>query len=154
MLLTTTPRLARVTPVVAGAAVLLLAGCSSAPTTPRAPDSEVGGPSSSADPATPRPIEELVYGVTSDADVADSVTYLTSIEGEPAEETLTDEALPFNETVNLDGENELASIITLKAQGSPDSTTITCTITADGVLIAEETVTGQAPNVECAGSPE
>jgi hypothetical protein len=131
------------------AAILLLAGCSAPAVTAPAAD-----PADSAAPAEEAAASRtVVYEVTSDAGTAGNVTYLTFNNGGSGQEQATEAPLPFSKTIDLEDDGMFeSSIFSLTAQASADATTISCKITADGKVVAEQTSTGQYAVVSCSGS--
>ena len=87
----------------------------------------------------------LKYEVTSDSDAVTTVTYATFDDGSYGQEMATGAELPFVK------ELEVTQMFTLVAQASLDASTITCKISLDGEVIAEQTSTGPASVVTCTG---
>ncbi|GAA2224664.1 DUF4190 domain-containing protein [Herbiconiux moechotypicola] len=94
----------------------------------------------------------LVYeidGTGSDVDV----TYTTSVDGVQAVERETVRNLPFEAEfeVGVDGADRYASY-TITAVNGADGGDVTCRITLDGALIAEDTASGAYATASCTGS--
>ncbi len=94
----------------------------------------------------------LTYEVTSDAGSALNVTYATFDDGSYGQEIATDAKLPFVKKIEVSGDGAFSpQMFTLMAQGSMDASTITCKISLDGEVLAEQTSTGPASVVTCVG---
>ncbi|MGJ0204750.1 MmpS family transport accessory protein [Leucobacter sp. gxy201] len=104
---------------------------------------------------TPAPAEQekqstVLYEVTSDAATASSITYMTLDDGGTGQEMATDAAVPFSKEISVtQGGTFNPQMFTLSAMASQDATTITCKITHDGEVIAEQTSTGPLSMVTC-----
>ena len=99
---------------------------------------------------------EVVYTLESDAATV-SATYATLNNGNIGTSQDNNAAAPWTKTLQV--EDSFINSFSLTGQmnpvldGSrPDGTTITCRITVDGEVIAEQTSTGQYAAVSCAGS--
>lgn len=96
----------------------------------------------------------LVYEVTTDAGVISSVTYMTATAEGTGQEQATDAPGPFIKELDVPtGVFELA-VFSLVAQASADATTISCKITYEGEVVAEQTSAGAFSVVSCSGSSE
>ncbi len=120
-------------------------GASSAPLAPEASE-EIAEPEEGQDVVT------VVYEVTSDAPTAGNVTYLTASSSGTGQEQVTDAPLPFTETIEVPLEGGFDyQAFSLVAQTAQGGTTISCKITVDGEVVAEQTSTGEFSVVSCSG---
>jgi hypothetical protein len=99
---------------------------------------------------------EVVYTIESDAAQV-SATYSTLDGGNIGQSQDNAATPPWSKTVQV--ENSFINSFSLVGQmnpsldgSTPDGTTITCRITVDGEVIAEQTSTGQYAIVTCAAS--
>ncbi|MBO0982317.1 MmpS family transport accessory protein [Rathayibacter sp. SD072] len=98
---------------------------------------------------------KLQYEVTSDAATAGNITYLTYANGQSGQESATEAAVPFTKEIDVEANGAFDfSSFSLVAQASQDSTTISCKITYDGAVLAEQTSTGPFAVVSCNGTPQ
>ncbi|MFZ4893501.1 MmpS family transport accessory protein [Plantibacter sp. Mn2098] len=117
----------------------------------------LAGCSSTSKGATPAVEEKattntVTYEVTSDG-ATGSVTYMTFNNGGVGQEQANDAPLPFTKEIALEDEGAFAtSIFSLTAQAAEGATTISCKITANGEVVAEQTSTGEYAVVACSGS--
>ena len=129
----------------------VLTGCSSS----AAPKSDAGAVDVPVVEAETSTGNTVIYDVTSDAGTAGSIIYMTFKNGGAGQEQTTDAPLPFTNEVTLDdGGLFSSSIFSLVAAASAEATTISCKITANGEVIAEQTSTGAYAVVACSGSIE
>lgn len=97
----------------------------------------------------------LVYEVTSDAATVASVTYLTADSSGSSTQQDADVAAPWTTEFALDDSGMFDfSVFSLVAQADASATTVSCKITLDGEIIAEQTSTGQYAVVTCSGSSD
>jgi hypothetical protein len=100
-------------------------------------------------------VNTVIYDATSDAGTARSIICMTLNNGGAGQEQTIDAPLPFTNEVTLeDGGLFSSSIFSLVAAASAEATTISCKITANGDVIAEQTSTGAYAVVACSGSSE
>ncbi|NQX12278.1 DUF308 domain-containing protein [Microbacteriaceae bacterium VKM Ac-2855] len=129
-----------------------IASASSAPL-PEATTPAESAPTESA-PAQSSNTVKLQYEVTGDG-AASNITYSTFASGSSGTEQANDAGLPFTKELDLERGGAFDySIFSLVALGSADTTTISCKITYDGVVLSEQTSTGAYSAVTCTGSPE
>lgn len=93
---------------------------------------------------------DVVYSVTSDAASAATITYFTLNNGQSGQESANGAALPWTKELTLKqtGAFDFNSM-TLTAMSGADATTITCTITVNGVVKSTQTSTGAYAMVTC-----
>jgi hypothetical protein len=115
-----------------------------------------GGGSGSGDAGDASGTVEVVYTLESDAPSV-SATYSTLDGGNIGQQQNNEVPPPWSTTVEV--EDSFVQSFSLIGQMNPvldgsaaDGTTITCRITVDGEVIAEQTSTGQYAAVTCAGS--
>lgn len=94
----------------------------------------------------------LTYEVTSDAAVITSVTYMTATADGTGQEQATDTAAPFTKEQSVPTGIFEMGVFSLVAQATGDATTISCKITYEGEVIAEQTSTGAYSVVTCTGT--
>ena len=94
----------------------------------------------------------LTYEVTSDAAVISNVTYMTATADGSGQEQATDTASPFLKEQTVATDIFKMGIFSLVAQATGDATTISCKITYEGEVIAEQTSTGAYSVVTCSGT--
>ncbi|TFB85576.1 hypothetical protein E3O44_13350 [Cryobacterium algoricola] len=129
----------------------VLTGCSSI----AAPKSDAGAVDVPGAKAEASKGNTVIYEVTSDAGTAGSIRYMTFNSGGPGQEQTFDAPLPFTNEMTLeDGGLFSSSTFSLTAAASAEATTISCKITANGEVIAEQTSTGAYSVVACSGSSE
>ena len=98
---------------------------------------------------------EVVYTLESDAQQI-SATYTTLDGGNIGQSQANNTTAPWTQTLQV--EDSFIQSFSLVGQmspvfdGSADGTTITCRITVDGEVVAEQTSTGQYAIVTCASS--
>jgi hypothetical protein len=139
---------------VAAAALLTLVGCSSGAGAANAPANTTPASSSSTPTATPTKAADhtAVYEVTSDAATANNITYFTLTNGNSGQEQAQGAPLPWTKTITLASGFLSYNSMSLVAQATGDATTISCKITIDGVVKAEQTSTGAYSVVTCAAT--
>ena len=94
----------------------------------------------------------VVYEVTGDGATAGNITYMTLTGGNMGTEQANAAPLPFTKEVPLEDAGMFeASSFTLTAQADDSGTTISCKITVDGEVKAEQTSTGPYAVVSCSG---
>ncbi|MBN9209373.1 MAG: hypothetical protein J0H96_12005 [Microbacterium ginsengisoli] len=93
------------------------------------------------------------YEVTSDATIT-NVSYLTITANGSGQESATDAPAPFVKEITIPSSDTAFDYkgFTLVAQAGAGATTISCKITFDGQVIAEQTSTGQYSVVTCNGN--
>lgn len=95
----------------------------------------------------------VVYEVTGDGSTAANITYMTMTGGNMGTEQATAAPLPFTKEVPLeDGGMFDVSTYSLTAQADDSGTSISCKITVNGEVKAEQTSTGPYSVVSCTGS--
>ena len=99
---------------------------------------------------------EVVYSIESDAAQV-SATYATLDGGNLGQSQDNNAVAPWTKTLQV--EDSFINSFTLTGQmnpvldgSAPDGTTITCRITVDGEVVAEQTSTGQYAIVTCSAS--
>lgn len=94
----------------------------------------------------------IVYEVTGDGGPA-TVSYMTAEGGNASQQQDTAAALPWSTTVTVPeaGSYDYQGF-TLVAMAAGDATTITCRITVDGEVVAEQTSTGAYSIASCSAS--
>jgi len=93
------------------------------------------------------------YEVTSDATIT-TVSYLTITANGSGQESATDAPAPFVKEITIPSSDTAFDYkgFTLVAQAGAGATTISCKITFDGQVIAEQTSSGQYSVVTCNGN--
>lgn len=138
--------------VVGAFAALALTGCSATSSTgaANAPASSTPAPATS----TPAPAgRSVTYDVTGDGGAASNVSYSTFSGGGGGTESAANAVLPFQKVVPISDANLLStSVFSLVGQAGPSGTTISCKITVDGKVIAQQTSTGAYAVVTCSGT--
>lgn len=147
---------------VAAIAVFGLSACTINVPTPTEQKTKSSSTKSSAEEETPASAEEtpastgknkestVVYEVSSDASTASSITYMTFDDGGSGQEMATDAAVPFAKEISVTrGGTFNPQMFTLSAMASQDASTISCKITLDGEVIAEQTSSGPFSMVSC-----
>lgn len=106
----------------------------------------------------PSPAEEAVtgtvlYQVESDGAAATSITYSTMDNGNIGQSQANGAPVPFATEVAVEGEGQMFAMnsYSLIAQADETATTITCRITVNGEVRAEQTSTGAFAVVTCTG---
>ncbi|MHA7987805.1 MmpS family transport accessory protein [Rathayibacter sp. CAU 1779] len=104
-------------------------------------------PSASASASTDL---DVVYSVTSDGATAQTISYFTLNNGQSGQESANGAALPWSKELTLKQTGVFDySSMTLSAMAGSDATTITCTITVNGVVKSTQTSTGAYALVMC-----
>ncbi len=100
-------------------------------------------------PPEPAPGEStIVYSV--DGTGTASVNYMTVQAGTVVQESLSGTTLPFTKSMTVaDGGVSASTALTLVAVGNETPGTLSCTITEDGTVVAEQTATGAFAAVTC-----
>lgn len=125
-----------------------LAGCSSSGGGPAIDKSTPGTPSPSASMG-----HQAVYAVTSEgAATANNISYFSIANGQSGQEQANGAALPWSKTVDLGSGPFNFSSLSLTAQAAQGATSISCTITIDGKVKAQQTSTGPFAVVSCSAS--
>lgn len=89
----------------------------------------------------------VIYRVTSDAGTARAIDYLSiNGDGTGAHEQLRDVALPWSAVIDRKGNWPL---FLMDASGADGSTTISCSITVDGKVVAQKTSTSASAVIAC-----
>lgn len=118
--------------------------------------SAAGAPAESAAPAESGEAaagSTVLYEVESDAATSQSISYATVDDGNFGQEQANGAELPWSNEVEITGGGEFDfNSFSLTAQAAQGATTITCRITVDGEVIAEQTSTGEFAVVTCSGS--
>jgi len=97
----------------------------------------------------------LVYEVTSDGATVANVTYLTADSSGSSTQQATDVAAPWKTEFAVDSSGMFNfSVFSLVAQADQSASTVSCKITFNGEVIAEQTSTGQFAIVTCSGSTD
>jgi len=93
----------------------------------------------------------VVYEVTAEGSAtAGTISYTTVDDGSVGQEQATDAALPFTKEIALKGAGAFSyGSYTIVAQAAAGSTSISCKITVDGEVVAEQTSTGEYAVVTC-----
>jgi len=94
----------------------------------------------------------LTYEVSSDAAVITNVTYMTATADGTGQEQASETAAPFSKELSVPTDVFKMGIFSLVAQATGDATTISCRITYEGEIIAEQTSTGAYSVVTCSGT--
>lgn len=95
----------------------------------------------------------VLYEVTGTA-AASSITYSTFTDGNSGSEQATDQPLPFSKefTIKAGGDFDYASFSIFAMNGMDDTGDISCKITVDGEVVAEQTATGEYASASCYAS--
>ncbi|MCU1584337.1 MAG: hypothetical protein JWM49_893 [Microbacteriaceae bacterium] len=94
----------------------------------------------------------LVYDITGDSSDA-TVSYSTYTDGKSGTAESTGQTLPFTKTLDVkQGGTFSFNSFLLTGSNGATGTTISCKITLDGKVIAEQTSTGQYTTVSCSGT--
>jgi len=102
---------------------------------------------SSASTAASHTVE---YQVTSDASTANNITYYTFSNGQGGSEQANGAPLPWSKQITVKGGGLFDfNSLNITAMAAADATTITCTITEDGVVKSTQTSTGAYAVVTC-----
>lgn len=146
-------------------ALLVLTGCSwtdtvPVPVVPQSPVPQPEVPESSAprpeapespppERSAPSPHEStVVYSVEGTGTA--SVTYVAVQGGSVVQQSTSGTPLPFTKTMTVSGrDSAVAAVLTLIAVGTAETDTLSCTITRDGEVVAEQASTGPFAAVTC-----
>ena len=91
----------------------------------------------------------MTYSVTGNG--APSISYTTMQNGDVGQESANEAVLPFSKTLTVTDGGALGfTAMTIVAIGDETTTTITCTITQDDIVISSQTSTGPYASVSCA----
>ncbi|MGK9147721.1 MmpS family protein [Plantibacter flavus] len=95
----------------------------------------------------------VLYEVTG-ASTASSITYATFTDGNSGTEQANDQVLPFTKelTIKAGGAFDYSSFYLLAMNGADDAGDISCKITVDGQVVAEQTSTGAYASASCSAS--
>ncbi|QHC65726.1 hypothetical protein GSU68_03415 [Rathayibacter sp. VKM Ac-2759] len=102
--------------------------------------------------ATDGPTVPLVYEVTG-AGTDATVVYATFDDADPGVEQATGVALPFTEELEAQTGAAFQAFTLTATNGADDEGDITCRITLDGTVIAEQTSTGAFATALCTATP-
>lgn len=94
-------------------------------------------------------VVNIHYSVTSDGQTADIIDTDMS-NGQLGQSSANGTPVPYNKDVQITG---LFKTVDLMATADQNATTITCTITADGKVVATRTGTGPMAIVDCSYTP-
>jgi hypothetical protein len=93
----------------------------------------------------------IIYQVTGDGTA--TINYSTYSNGTSGSESATGQTLPFEKDVTAKtGGSFSFNSFTLSAIGDADTTTVTCTITANGKVVSTQTSTGPFSSVSCSAT--
>lgn len=150
------PRGTSIAGIILGVLSLIIAGVVTALTASfvQAVDDELNGQGSSTSASGEATAGSVVlYEVESDAATAGSISYATLDDGNFGQEQANGAELPWSNEVEISepGEFDFNSF-TLTAQSAEGATEITCRITIDGEVVAEQTSTGDFAVVTCSTS--
>jgi Mycobacterium membrane protein len=139
---------------------------SAEPESPTPPSSSPTPPATSPAPATPMPTSPapqvpapgppsngstVVYSVEGTGTA--SISHMTVQGGSVVQESASGTILPFSKTLTITGSGGAASaVLTLIAAGNQDTATLSCTITRDGEVVAEQTSAGPFATVTCSST--
>lgn len=105
----------------------------------------------SSAPSTPG--HTIEYQVTSDAPTANNITYYTFSNGQGGSEQANGAPVPWSKQFTVKGGGLFDfNSLNITAMATADATTITCTITEDGVVKSTQTSTGAYAMVTCNAS--
>jgi hypothetical protein len=95
----------------------------------------------------------VVYEVNGTATDA-SIVYSTYTAGTNGSEQVTGQALPFIKelTVEAGGDTDFTAFSLIATNGAEDTGSVSCKITVDGDVVAEQTSTGAYASVSCSAS--
>lgn len=95
----------------------------------------------------------VLYEVTGTS-AASSITYSTYSDGNSGTEQANDQPLPFSKefTIKAGGTFDYSSFYLLAMNGMDDTGDISCKITVDGKVVAEQTSTGEYASASCTAS--
>ena len=94
----------------------------------------------------------VTYEVKASGGGISNVTYFTVADGQSGIQQATDVGRTFSKTLNLPSSMFDFQIFSLSGQGDENTNSISCTITVDGKVIANQTSTGAFSVVMCSGS--
>jgi uncharacterized membrane protein len=94
----------------------------------------------------------VTYKVNASGGGISNVTYLTVADGQSGMQQATDVGKSFSKTLSLPSSLFDFQIFSLSGQGDENTNSISCTITVDGKVIADQTSTGAFSVVMCSGS--
>ena len=103
--------------------------------------------------ATSGPPQELVYEVTG-AGTSTSIFYTTLDGTNSGVEQVAGQPLPFTEEQQVDSGAAFQAFSVTATNGANDEGDITCRITLDGEVLAEETGTGAFGSAVCVATPQ
>ncbi|MFM6975139.1 MAG: MmpS family transport accessory protein [Agromyces sp.] len=97
---------------------------------------------------------EVVYEVTGDG--AADISYSTFNSDSMGSDEVKSAALPWTKSFTLEADNPIAELnmYALSAIGSDATTTLSCKITVDGAVVAEQTASGAFSAVSCLQAPQ
>jgi hypothetical protein len=111
-------------------------------------------PGITSDPGEERTVE-VVYEVTGESSDA-TIVYLTATSGETGSdvETVSGQTLPWTEEFDatIGGEYSFSTFNLTATNGTDDAGEISCSITVDGEVVAEDTADGELATVSCTSS--
>lgn len=101
--------------------------------------------------AAARVSHTVEYSVTGDA--ATTTVLSTTLVGGNREPVDEEVALPYSKTFSVTGSGDFAGVdpYHMSAGVGADGTSVTCTITVDGVVVSTDTASGRAGVATCAG---
>jgi Mycobacterium membrane protein len=123
--------------------------------TPTLPSPATPTPTSPA-PQVPEPDpppngSTVVYSVEGTGTA--SISHLTVQGGSVVQESASGTILPFSKTLTITGSGGAESaVLTLMAAGNQDTAMLSCTITRDGEVVAEQTSAGPFATVTCSSA--
>jgi Mycobacterium membrane protein len=116
--------------------------------TPASPTPTSPAPQPPAPGSPPPNGSTVVYSVAGTGTA--SITYMTVQGGSVVQESSSGSTLPLTKTVTLAGSGGAApAVLSVSAVGNQDTGTLSCTITQDGEVVAEQTATGPFATVNC-----
>ena len=122
---------------------------------PVAPSGDTSGDDGSSAEEVAAGGGNLVYEVTSDGATVYNVTYMTADASGSSMQQADNVPAPWSTEFAVDQAGLLNfSVFSLVAQADPSATSVSCKITFNGEVIAEQTSTGQYAVVTCSGSSE
>lgn len=100
-------------------------------------------------PPVPAPGESTIVYLVEGTGTA-AVNYMTVQAGTVVQESISGTTLPFTKSMTVTrGGGSAHAALTLVAVGNDNTDTISCTITEDGTVVAEQTATGPFAAVTC-----
>lgn len=116
-----------------------------------------GGDEGESADATSAPKENkehtVVYEVTGDGEMAASITFKAE-SGAGASERLDNQALPFTKEFKDTNDSEFDTVYQLSPRQAEGGKSISCKITIDGDVLAEETSTDPMSPPVCTATPD